>query len=61
MMEEADPQATLYNYRKGLELICSQKNYDEYLNCGFEVNFRDDKLGLEGTMALIEKKLGLII
>ena len=29
--------------------------------CGFEVNFRDDKLGLEGTMALIEKKLGLII
>lgn len=61
MMEEADPQATLYNYRKGLELICSQKNYDEYLNCGFEVNIRDDKLGLEGTMALIEKKLGLII
>ena len=26
---------------------------------GFEVNIRDDELGLEGTMALIEKKLGL--
>jgi len=41
------------------ELICSQKDYDEYLNCGFAVNIHDDKLGLEGTMALIEKKLGL--
>ena len=59
MMEEPDPQAALDNYRKGLELICSQKDYDEYLNYGFEVNIRDDKLGLEGTMALIEKKLGL--
>ena len=59
MMEEPDPQAPLENYRKGLELICSQESYDEYLNCGFEVNFRDDSLGLEGTMALIEKKLGL--
>ena len=26
---------------------------------GFEINIRDDKLGLEGTMALIEKKFGL--
>ncbi len=59
MMEEPDSQAALDNYRKGLELICSQKDYDEYLNCGFEVNIRDNKLGLEGTMALIEKKLGL--
>jgi hypothetical protein len=59
MMEEPDPQAALENYRKGLELICSQESYDEYLNCGFEVNFRDDSLGVEGTMALIEKKLGL--
>ena len=59
MMDEPDPQAALDNYRKGLELICSQESYDEYLNCGFEVNIRDDKLGLEGTMALIEKKLSL--
>ena len=59
MMEEPDPQAALDNYRKGLELICSQEDYDKYLNCGFEVNIRNDKLGLEVTMALIEKKLGL--
>ena len=59
MMEEPDPQAALDNYRRGLELICSQECYDEFLNCGFEVNIRDDKLGLEGTMALIERKLGL--
>ena len=59
MMEEADPQAALDNYRKGLELICSQEDYDKYLHCGFEVNIRDDKLGLEGTLALIEKKLVL--
>ena len=59
MMEEKDPQAALDNYRKCLELINSQENYDYFLNCGFEVNIRDEKLGLEGTMALIEKKLGL--
>ena len=59
MMEEPDPQAALENYRRGLELIHSQESYDEFLNYGFEINMRDDKLGLEGTMALIEKKLGL--
>ena len=59
MMEEPDPQAALDNYRKGLELICSQEDYDKYLHCGFEVNIRENKLGLEGTMALIEKKLSL--
>ena len=59
MMEEEDPQAALDNYRKCLELINSQEHYDYFLNCGFEVNIRDEKLGLEGTMALIEKKLGL--
>lgn len=59
MMEEPDPQAALDNYRKGLELICSQEDYDKYLHCDFEVNIRDDKLGLEGTIALIEKKLSL--
>ena len=59
MMEEPDPQAALENYRRGIELIHSQESYDEFLNSGFEINMRDDKLGLEGTMALIEKKLGL--
>jgi len=59
MMEEPDPQAALENYRRGLELIHSQESYDELLNSGFEINMRDDKLGLEGTMALIEKKLEL--
>ena len=59
MLEEPDPQAALDNYRKGLELICSQEDYDKYLHCDFEVNIRDDKLGLEGTMALIEKKLSM--
>ena len=60
MMEEPDPQAALENYRHGLELIHSQESYDELLNSGFEINMRDDKLGLEGTMALIEKKFGLV-
>ena len=59
MMEEPDSQAALENYRRVLELIHSQESYDEFLNSGFEINMRDDRLGLEGTMALIEKKLGL--
>ena len=59
IMEEPDPQAALQNYRKGLELINSQENYDRLLNSGFNVILRDEKLGVQGTLELVSKKFGL--
>ena len=57
IMEEPDPEAALENYRKGLELINSQENYDRLLNSGFNVILRDEKLGVEGTLKVVEEKL----
>ena len=47
------------NYRQGLELICSQEAYDELLNSGFNVIFRDESRTIEQTIALAEEALGL--
>jgi hypothetical protein len=58
-MEEPDPEAALQNYRKGLELINSQENYDRLLNSGFNVILRDENLGVKGTLELVSKKFGL--
>jgi hypothetical protein len=54
MLEEADPQAALDNFRKCLEKINSQENYDYYKNCGFKVLYRDENRTPEETMALAE-------
>ena len=59
IMEEPDPEAALKNYRKGLELINSQENYDRLLNSGFNVILRDEKLGVQGTLEVVSKKFGL--
>ena len=59
MLEEPDPQKALDNYRQGLELICSQESYDELLNSGFNVMFRDENRSIEQTLALVEEALGL--
>ena len=59
MLEEPDPQKALDNYRQGLELICSQESYDELLNSGFNVIFRDENRSIGQTLALVEEALGL--
>ena len=59
IMEEPDPDAALENYRKGLELINSQENYNHLLNSGFNVILRDEKLGIKGTLELAAQKFGL--
>ena len=59
MLEEPDPEYALENYRKGLELICSQESYDELLNSGFSVIHRDEKRSIEQTLELVERALGL--
>ena len=59
ILEEPDPEKAMDNYRRGLELICSQESYDELLNSGFHVIHRDEKRSIEQTVSLAEKKLGL--
>ena len=59
MLEEKDPQTTLENFRHCLERINSKENYNAFLNCGFPVNHRDEKLGIQGTLKLIEKVFNL--
>ena len=59
IMEELDPQKAMENYRKGLELICSQEAYDELLHAGFPVIFRDDNRTIRQTLALVEEAFGL--
>lgn len=59
IMEEPDPEKAMANYRKGLELINSQESYDEFLNSGLNVIFRDDNRTVEQTLLLVEQALGL--
>ena len=59
ILEEKDPQAAMENYRRGLELINSQENYDELLNAGFPVIKRDDSRSVPETLELVEEAFGL--
>lgn len=55
MLEEADPQAALDNYRAILTKICSKEEYDRLLNSGFEHIIRDENRSEEQTVILAEK------
>ena len=59
IMEEPDPEKAMENYRKGLELICSQESYDELLYSGFPVIFRNENRTIAQTLALVEEAFGL--
>ena len=59
IMEEKDPEAAMENYRRGLMRINSQERYDLFLKSGFNVIVRDKDRGIEQTLALAEKMLGL--
>ncbi|HBZ77961.1 MAG TPA: hypothetical protein DEO39_04575, partial [Clostridiales bacterium] len=59
MLEEPDPEAALANYRKGLELICSQEAYDTLLHSGFAVIHRDENRTIEQTAELLDEIFGL--
>ena len=59
MLEEADPQAALENFRACLGRINSVENYNKYLNAGFPVILRDENRTIEETMALAEAVFGL--
>jgi len=60
IMEEADPEKAMLNYRQGLERINSQERYERFLHSGFSVILRDDSRSIEQTLALVEKAFQLI-
>ena len=59
MLEEPDPQAALDNYREILTRIHSKESYDELLNSGFRVIYRDEERSEEETVLLAEDVFGL--
>lgn len=59
MLEEPDPQAALDNYREMLTLLHSKESYDELLNAGFTVIWRDENRTFEQTMDLADQAFGL--
>ena len=60
ILDEPDPEKAMKNYRKGLERINSQERYDRFLHSGFRVILRDDTLGIEKTLSLVERAFGLL-
>ena len=53
LLAEPDPDAALANYRRTLELIHSKESYEELLNSGFNILFRDESRTVEQTRDLI--------
>lgn len=59
LMEEANPERALENFRQCLARINSPENYNTFLNSGFRVITRDENRSIEETMALAEIAFGL--
>jgi hypothetical protein len=59
MLEEPDPQAALDNYREMLTQLHSKESYDELLNAGFPVIWRDENRTFEQTMDLADEAFGI--
>lgn len=59
LMEEADPQAAMENFRRCLARINTPQTYQRFLHSGFPVILRDENRTVEETMALAEAAFGL--
>lgn len=59
LMEEANPDAAMENFRQCLAKINSREVYDTFLHAGFHVILRDEARSAEETLALAEQLFGL--
>ena len=59
LMEEAEPEKALENFRQCLARINSRERYERFLHSGFRVILRDETRTPEETLALAEAALGL--
>ena len=59
MLEEAEPEKALANFRECLKRINSQERYDRFLHSGFPVILRDENRSVEQTLEMAEEVFGL--
>ena len=59
MLEEAEPEKALANFRECLKRINSQERYDRFLHSGFPVILRDENRTPAQTLMLAEAVFGL--
>ena len=59
MLEEAEPEKALANFRKCLKRVNSQERYDRFLHSGFPVILRDENRSVEQTLGMAEEVFGL--
>lgn len=59
LLQEADPDKAIENFRQCLMRINSKENYDSFLHSGFQVILRDENRSAEETMLLAERLLKL--
>lgn len=59
MLEEAEPEKALANFRECLKRINSQEQYDRFLYSGFPVILRDENRSVEQTLGMAEEVFGL--
>lgn len=59
MLEEAEPEKALANFRECLKRINSQERYDRFLHSGFPVILRDENRSVEQTLGMAEEVFGL--
>ena len=55
LLKEENPDKALSNFRKCLERINTQENYDMFLNSGFNVIIRDENRTIDETLSMVEK------
>lgn len=60
LLQEENPNEALDNFRKCLERINTEENYQMYFNSGFNVIIRDDNRSIDETLKLVEEKFKLI-
>lgn len=59
LMEEANPELAMENFRQCLRRINSCETYHAFLHSGFRVIVRDEGRSIADTFALVERELGL--
>ena len=55
LLKEENPNKAIDNFKECLKRINSKENYDNFLNSGFHVLFRDEKRTIDETLLLVEK------
>ena len=59
LLQEADPDKAIENFRQCLMRINSKENYDSFLQSGFHVILRDENRSIEETVLWAERLLKL--